>query len=119
LDTSLPFKPGRIFVSEEIFMINVEAAKRSWRVRRRIKRIIFGWLLLTFFLAEAGASWFGILIATHAPMSIAEAKLIGERTAAAVILISFAALIISVILQFRARRTLRRLENIRLQSVTA
>ena len=98
-------------------MINVETARRSWRVRRRIKRVLFGWLLLTSFFAEAGASWFGIFIATHAPMSIAEAKLIGERTAAAVILISFAALIISVILQFRARQRVRRLENIQLQSV--
>jgi len=91
------------------------AAKKSWQVRRRIKRLFLGWFILSLFFAEAGASWFGIFIATHAPMSMADAKVIGERTAMSVLLISLAVLIISVILQFRARQRLRRLERARLQ----
>ena len=93
-----------------------EAARRSLRARRRIKRLLFSWFLISFFCAEAGASWFGIFVAEHAPMSLADAKVIGERTAMAVIIVSFAATIFSAILQFKARQTLRRIESLRLQS---
>ena len=40
------------------------AAKKSWQVRRRIKRLFLGWFILSLFFAEAGASWFGIFIAS-------------------------------------------------------
>jgi biotin transporter BioY len=96
-----------------------EVTRRSWRRRRRVKRLLFSWVVITFFCAEAGASWFGIFIAEHAPMSIAEAKLIAERTAMAVILVSSAATVLSAILQFRARQILRRIENTRLRSAVA
>ena len=89
------------------------AAKKTWRFRRRVKRLFLGWFIVSLFFAEAATSWFGIFIATHAPMSMADAKVIGERTAMSVLLISLAVLIISVILQFRARQRLRRLENAR------
>jgi hypothetical protein len=91
------------------------AAKTSWRVRRRIKRLFLGWFILSLFFAEAGASWFGIFIARHAPMSMAEAKLIGERTVMGVLLISFVIMIVAVVLQFKARQRLRQLERARLQ----
>ena len=61
-----------------------EAARRSWRIRRRIKRLLFSWVVIWVVCVEAGASWFGILIAEHAPMPLADAKLIAERTATAV-----------------------------------
>jgi hypothetical protein len=91
------------------------AAKTSWRVRRRIKRLFLGWFVVSLFFAEAAASWFGIFIARHAPMSMAEAKLIGERTAMGVLLISFVIMIVAVVLQFKARQRLRQLERSRLQ----
>ena|SRR5207244_2306968 len=90
------------------------AAKKSWRSRRRIKRLFLGWFVLSLVFAEAGASWFGILIARNAPVSMADAKLIGERTAMGVLLVSFVFLIVAVALQFKARQRLRRLENARL-----
>lgn len=96
------------------------AAKKSWKLRRRIKRILLGWFIVSLFFAEVAASWFGIFIARHAPMSMADAKVIAERTAMAVLLVSFVVLILSVFLQFRARQRLRRIENARLhRAVTA
>ena len=95
------------------------AAKKVWRFRRRLKRLLFGWFLVSLVSAEAGASWFGIFIARHAPMSMADAKLIGERTAMAVVLISFVVLIVSVILQLKARQRLQRIEKARLQRLAA
>src|SRR5262245_15796643 len=89
------------------------AAKRAWRLRRRLKRLFFGWFLVSLFFAEAGASWFGIFIARHAPMSLADAKLVGERTAMAVVVMSFVVMIVSVVLQFKARQRLQRIENAR------
>jgi hypothetical protein len=91
------------------------AARRSWRFRRRIKRVFLGWCIISLLFAEVGASWFGYYIARHAPMSMADAKLIGERAAAAVLLVSFAVLIVAMVLQFKARGRLRGLENARLQ----
>jgi len=96
-----------------------QAAKRSWRVRRRIKRLLFSWVVICFLCAEAGASWFGIFIAKHAPMPIVEAKVIAERTAMAVFAVSFAAMIISAVLQFRARERLHRIEDTQGQSAQA
>lgn len=90
------------------------AAKKSWRFRRRIKRIVLGWFIISVILAELAASWFGIIIAHHAPMSMAEAKVVAEQTAVAVVLISFFVLVISAVMQFRARQRLRRLEHTRL-----
>ena len=101
-------------------MTNIEqAARRSWRRRRRIKRLLFSWVVICFLCAEAGASWFGIFIAKHAPMPLADAKLIAERTATAVFLVSFAAMLISAVLQFRARERLRRIESTQLRSAHA
>lgn len=40
-------------------------------MRRRIKRLLFSRDVICFLCAEAGASWFGIFIAKHAPMRIA------------------------------------------------
>ena len=101
-------------------MTDIEAVtRRSWRRRRRVKRLLFSWVVISFVCAEAGASWFGIFIAEHAPMSIAEAKPIAERTVMAVILVSSAATVLSAILQFRTRQTLRRMENSRLHSAAA
>ena len=91
------------------------AAKKSWRHRRRIKRLLLGWLLVSLFFAEAGASWFGIFLATHAPMPLADAKLIAERTAMAVFVISLVIMIVSIAMQISARQRLRRLENKRLE----
>ena len=96
-----------------------EAARRSWRVRRRIKRLLFSWVVICVLCAEAGASWFGIFIAKHAPMPLADAEVIAERTATAVFVVSFVAMIVSGILQFRARERLRRIEDTRLQSAHA
>lgn len=95
------------------------AATRAWRSRRRLKRLFFGWFVVSLLFAEAGASWFGIFIARHAPMSISDAKLIGERTALAVVLISFGVMIASVLLQFRARQRLKRMEDARLQRLAS
>jgi len=91
------------------------AEKKSWRFRRRIKRVLLGWFIVSLFFAEAAVSWFGIFLATHAPMSMADAKLIAERTATAILVISFVVLVVSISLQFRSRQRLRRLESARLQ----
>jgi uncharacterized membrane protein len=105
---------------EDFLMTDVaEAARRSWRVRRRIKRLLFSWVVICFLCAEAGASWFGIFIAEHAPMPLADAKVIAERTAMAVFVVSFAAMMISAVLQFRAGEKMRKIENAQLQSVQA
>ena len=91
------------------------AAKKSLRFRRRIKRLFFGWFILSLLFAEAGASWFGIFIARHAPMSMIDAKLIGERTVMGILLVSFVVMIVAVVFQFRAQQRLRRIGNARLQ----
>ena len=91
------------------------AAKKSWRLRRRIKRLLLGWLLVALLCAEAGASWFGIFLARHAPMPLADAKLIAERTAMAVFVISFIVMVVSIAMQAKARQRLRRLEDKRLE----
>jgi hypothetical protein len=87
------------------------AAKKSWRSRRQVKRLFLGWFIVSLFFAEAGASWFGIFMARHAPMSMADAKLIGERTAMAVLLVSFVVMLVAVVLQFKARQRLRQIEG--------
>jgi hypothetical protein len=74
----------------------------------------FCWVVICFLSAEAGASWFGIFIAEHATMPFADAKVIAERTATAVFVVSFAAMMISAVLQFRAREKLHRIESNRL-----
>jgi len=56
----------------------IAAAKKSWRFRRQMKRLFFAWLVPFLLIGEVGASWFGIFLAWHAPMSMADAKLIGE-----------------------------------------
>jgi threonine/homoserine/homoserine lactone efflux protein len=89
------------------------AAKRSWRSRRRVKRLFLGWFIVSLVFAEAGASWFGIFLALHAPMSMADAKLIGERIAMTVLLVSFIVLLVAIGLQSMARRRLRQLERAR------
>jgi hypothetical protein len=105
---------------EDFLMTDIEqAARRSWRVRRRIKRLLFSWVVICFLSAEAGASWFGIFIAEHAPMPLADAKVIAERTATVVFVVSFAAMIISAVLQFRAGQGLRQIEGTRLPSAHA
>jgi hypothetical protein len=91
------------------------AAKKSWRSRRRIKRVFLGWFILSLLFAEAGASWFGIFLSRHAPKALADAKLIGERTAMVVLLMSFAVLVVAVVLQFRAGKRLRQLEQAQLR----
>jgi hypothetical protein len=104
---------------EDFLMTDVEqAVRRSWRFRRRIKRLLFWWIVICFLCAEAGASWFGIFIAKHAPMPLADAKVIAERTATAVFAVSFAAMMVSAVLQFRARERLRRIESARVRSST-
>jgi hypothetical protein len=52
-------------------------------------------------------------------MPLADAKVIAERTATAVFVVSFAAMMISAVLQFRARERLRRIESARLQHAHA
>jgi uncharacterized membrane protein len=74
---------------------------------------------VSLFFAEVGASWFGIFLATHAPMPLSDAKLIAERAAMAVFVISFVIMIISIAMQIRARQRLRRLEHKRLERVRA
>ena len=96
-----------------------QAARRSWRIRRRIKRLLFSWVVICVLCAEAGASWFGIFIAEHAPMPLADAKMIAERTATVVFVVSFVAMMISTVLQFRARERLRRIESNQLRSAHA
>jgi hypothetical protein len=54
-------------------------------------------------------------MATHVPMPLTEAKVVAERTATVVFVVSFAAMIISAVLQFRARERLRRIENTKLE----
>ena len=89
------------------------AAKKSWRLRRQMKRLVLGWFLLTLLFAEAGASWFGIFLSRHAPMPMADAKLIAERTAMTVLFMSFVLMIVALVLQLRARQRLGRLEEAR------
>jgi biotin transporter BioY len=96
-----------------------QSARKSWRLRRRIKRLLFSWIVICVLCAEAGASWFGIFIAEHAPMPLADAKVIAERTATVVFAISFAAMMVAAVLQFKVRERLRRIESTRLQSVHA
>jgi hypothetical protein len=100
-------------------MDNLQQAARSWRIRRRIKRLLFSWVVICFLCAEAGASWFGIFIAEHAPMPLVDAKVIAERTATVVLLVSFAAMMASAVLQLRARERVRRIESSQLQSAHA
>jgi hypothetical protein len=105
---------------EDFLMTDIEqAARRAWRVRRRIKRLLFSWVVICFLCAEAGASWFGIFIAKHAPMHIADAKVFAERTATAVFAASFAAMMVSAVLQFRSREKLRRIEDTQDRSESA
>lgn len=52
-------------------------------------------------------------------MPLADAEVIAERTATAVFVVSFVAMIVSAVLQFRARERLRRIEDTRLQSAHA
>lgn len=94
-------------------------ARRSWQVRRRIKRLLFSWIVICFLCAEGVASWFGFFIARHAPMPLADAKMIAERAATAIFAFSFAAGMISVVLQFRAGERLRQIKNSRLRSAHA
>ena len=88
------------------------AAKKSWRLRRRIKRLLIGWFLVALIFAEAGASWFGIMIARNAPMSLAQAKHLGEVVSIGVLVVSFLLLILMMSFQFKAQQRLRRIEKI-------
>jgi len=84
-------------------LVALASAKKSWRFRRRIKRLLLGWFFISLIFAEAGASWFGILLARHAPMSLAEARVLGVQVAMGVFVISFLILVVTIALQFNAR----------------
>lgn len=88
------------------------AARKSWRFRRRAKRLLLIWFVIALVSAEAGASWFGFLIAHHAPLSLADAKVLGERIALGVLVISLLLTIVTMVFQLKARQSLRRLERI-------
>ena len=88
------------------------AAKKSWRIRRRIKRLFLGWFLVSLVFAEAGISWFGILIARNAPMSLADATVLGERFVIGFLAALFLLMIVAMAFQFRSLQRLRRIEKI-------